>query len=219
MIISIHQPAYLPWLGYFDKIINSDVFIYLDNTQFQKGSFQNRNYIRTKKDKCLLTVPVLSKKENDFINLQELKINNKIKWQNKHFKSIIQNYRKAKNYNKIIQEIEGFYTKNFDYLNEYCWQMLNYFLKKLNIKTTIVKASSITKFDTKKSDLIFDICNYFDADIYLTGTLGYNYLNTDKFEKRGISIKKQLFIHPTYNQVFSGFEEKMGIIDYLFNTD
>lgn len=219
MRISIHQPAYLPWLGYFHKIINSDIFIYLDNTQFQKGSFQNRNYIRNNNGEILLTVPVLSKKKNDFININNLEINNNLKWQNKHLWSIKQSYSKAKNYKKLIKKLEFFYINQYSYLNKFCWEMLKFFLEELEIKTKIIKYSEIKEFKSLKSDLILDICKYFGADTYISGVNGFDYLNIEKFIQNNIIVERQSFSHPTYNQVHKGFKENLGVIDFMFNEN
>ena len=219
MKISIHQPAYLPWLGYFHRIIHSDLFIYLDNTQFQKGSFQNRNYIRNNNEEILLTVPVLSKKKIDFINIRNLEINNQIKWQNKHLCTIKQSYSKAKNFEKLIKKLEFFYINQYSYLNTFCWEMLNFFLKELEIKTEIVKYSEIKEFNSFKSDLILDICKYFGAETYISGVNGFNYLNIEKFSQNNIIVERQTFYHPTYNQVHKGFKKNLGIIDFMFNEN
>tara|TARA_A100001035_G_scaffold87112_1_gene67786 strand:+ start:9820 stop:10500 length:681 start_codon:yes stop_codon:yes gene_type:complete len=219
MKISIHQPAYIPWLGYFHKIINSDLFIYLDNDQFTKGSFQNRNYIRNKNEKILLTVPVLSKKKNDFINIKNLEINNKINWQKKHFSSIKLSYSKTKNFEDLIKKLEIFYINKYSHLNTYCWDMLIFFLKELEIKTKIVRYSEIKQFNTYKSELILDICKYFGAKTYISGIKGFDYLNLEKFSQNNIIVERQNFYHPTYNQVHKGFKNNLGVIDFMFNEN
>ena len=217
MKISIHQPAYLPWLGYFDKLSNCDVFVYLDKTQFQKGSFQNRNYIRSKSNRLMLTVPVLSKKKDTFIYLDELEINNNLNWQRKHFISIKQSYTKSQNYNYLINKLEKFYNQKYLYLNDLCWEMLIFFAKELKIKTKIIKLSDLPEFNSLKSDLILDICRYFKCDVYLSGIKGFDYLNLNDFKRNNIIVERQNFKHPIYKQTYEGFFENLGIIDYMFN--
>jgi len=107
MIITIHQPQYLPWLGYFDKARQADVFILLDDVQFKKNEWQNRNRIRTAQGWQWLTVPVL----HDFgAKINGIKINNKISWRANHQKAIELNYGKApyfKEYFPYFQEVWG----------------------------------------------------------------------------------------------------------------
>ena len=105
MILSAHQPAYLPWLGYFDKIIKSDVFVFLDTVQFEKNSFINRNKIKTPQGSVWLTVPVKLKGHLD-VPLLKIEIDHKINWQKNHLKSIYLNYKKAPHYKEGYFKIE-----------------------------------------------------------------------------------------------------------------
>ena len=100
MILSAHQPAYLPWLGYFHKLAVSDGFIILDNVQFEKNSYINRNKIKTPSGESWLTIPVKMREHlNKSINEMEFA---DFKWQKKHFNSIIMNYKKSLNYNETL---------------------------------------------------------------------------------------------------------------------
>ncbi len=92
MIVSVHQPQYLPWLGYFDKIERSDIFVFLDNVQFKKNEWQNRNKIKTSEGWQWLSVPVIHK----FMQkISEVKINNTVWWGKKHLNALVTNYSKA----------------------------------------------------------------------------------------------------------------------------
>mgnify|MGYP001969097226 CR=1 FL=1 len=105
------QPTYLPWLGYFELIENCNIFIYLDDVQYVKKSFHNRNKIKTKDGQLFLNVPILTKgRLNQKIN--ETRINNGINWKRKHFKSIEINYCKAAYYNNYINELRKIYMNN-----------------------------------------------------------------------------------------------------------
>ena len=91
--VSIHQPVYLPWLGFFKKIMSSDIFVFLDDVQYEKNGFQNRNKIRTYDGDMWLTVPVKAKSQT---LLNEVSIDNSGNWSNKHIKSVFYNYSKTK---------------------------------------------------------------------------------------------------------------------------
>ena len=217
MIISIHQPAYLPWLGYFNKILNSDIFVYLDTVQYQKNSFQNRNKIRTSNGWIWLTLPVITKKKLFSSKIKELTIDNSQNWQKKHLGSIKMNYARSINYRSLINEIESFYTKKENNFSNFCFEMLIWFLKKLNIKTKIIKASDLKPTNKRKNDLILEICKHFKANTYISGILGKNYLNINEFEKNSIQVKFQDFIHPTYKQAYNEFIPNMSAIDLIMN--
>ena len=217
MILSAHQPAYLPWLGYFDKIIQSDIFIYLDSVQFEKNSFTNRNRIKSPQGELMLTVPVLSK---GHINksLTEIEIDNKQNWRKKHLSSILMNYKKAKRFEECYAKLEVLYDKEYDFLSELCYEHLIFWLRELGIKTEIIKSSELN-IDSKKSDLIFDLCRYYNTDTYISGALGKNYLEENKFKNAKINIIYQDYKHPVYEQLWGEFLSYMSILDFWMNYD
>jgi hypothetical protein len=192
MIISIHQPAYLPWLGYFDKINKSDLFIFLDTVQFQKNSFQNRNLILKKNDTPMwLTVPI---EKNHFEIIHKIKIHNGFNWKKKHYDSIRFNYSGTKNFNKIFRKLHQFYNREWVFLNDICYDMLIFFCDLLNIKTKIIKLSEEENILGQKSDLILNICKKYNAKTYYSGINGKSYLDLTKFEQEKINVIFQNFI-------------------------
>ena len=220
MKISIHQPAYLPWTGYFNKIKNVDLFIFLDTVQFQKGSFQNRNKIYSKNGPIWLTVPVKTS-GNHLADrcIKDLLIDNEQSWQDKHLKAIQNVYSKAPMYKELFPHIEKFYINEVKGLSDLCWEMLKTFNQILGIKTPVIKASEIPGLNGKKSDLIQNICHLTKADKYLSGDLGSQYLVEDDFKNSGILIEYQNYKVKEYKQLAEGFFPALGIIDLLFNCD
>lgn len=217
MLVSIHQPAYLPWLGYFDKIRKADVFVYLDTVQFQKNSFQNRNKIRTAQGSVWLTVSVETKGPLAALRLDDLRVNNRVNWMRKHRAAIEMNYHKAIEFERVFPMITRFYTTPVERLADYCFEMLGLFVEMLELDTRILRSSELPGVNGAKSDLILNICHQLGADSYLSGSLGRNYLELDKFEQAGVAVRFQDYQHPVYRQVYPGFEPRMGVIDLLFN--
>lgn len=215
-IVSINQPAYLPWLGYFHRISISDVHIVLDHVQFEKNSVTNRNKIRTKEGWCWLTVPLKSNKRFDELIISDLEIADNQNWRKKHRDSIFQNYRKSTYFNQHSDFFEKLYTSEWDKLISLNKVILNYILEILYIETSIFYSSDLG-VGSKKNDLILDLCKKVGANYYLSGIFGKNYLNEDEFYKNGIFVGYQEYIHPEYDQVYPGFEPYMSIIDLLFN--
>jgi hypothetical protein len=215
MILSLHQPQYLPWLGYFDKIAKSDCFVFLDCVQYKKREFQNRNKIRTKDGWIWLTVPVISKSKG-FQLINEVLINNSIGWQNKHLKSIICCYKNAKYFNEHIGFFENIYNKKFEKLIDINLAIIYYLLEQFSIKTKIFFESSLS-ISTKKTQRIIDICKKLNADTYLSGIGGKDYLDEELFEKENIKLIYQDFKHPVYKQCYEPFIPYMSAIDFLFN--
>ena len=216
MILSIHQPAYLPWLGYFDKIVNSDIFIFLDNVQFEKNSFTNRNFIKSSNGPLLLTLPVLQKGHmNKKIN--EILINHQVQWKSKHLLSIEQNYKKSINFSKNIDKLIKIYELDDHFFSNFCYKILLFWMSEFKIKTKIIKASDTTICDTK-SNLILNLCKEHAATKYISGPMGVDYLDLNSFKQNNIEVEFQSFKHPVYDQCYGDFIQKMSIIDYWMNN-
>lgn len=214
MILSIHQPAYLPWLGYFHKIYLSDIFVYLDDTQFEKNSFINRNKIKTAQGESWLTVPV-NLKEHFQNKIYQTVIADK-KWQKNHWQSIELNYKKTKYWSDYSDLIRSVYLRDYQYISDLCFDQLNIILKILEIKTKVIKSTDL-KILSKKDDLVLDICKELSANIYVSGKLGKDYINEDKFIQNNIKLYFQDYIHPIYDQIWGDFKPFMSVIDLIFN--
>jgi len=216
MILTAHQPAYLPWLGLFHKIALSDIFVILDQVQFEKNSFINRNKIKTRQGPLWLTIPVLQ--SNHFKKmLCEIEIDNKIDWKKKHWKSIYLNYKQTMFFDRYSSFFECCYKQEWTMLSELLLYILNFFIAELGIKTKVLKQSSLS-VDGKKDQLILNLCKDFRSNIFVSGILGKNYLRQDVFQNCGINIFFQDYSHPGYNQLkVDEFLPYMSIIDLLFN--
>lgn len=217
MVLSAHQPAYLPWLGYFDKIIKSDVFIFLDSVQFEKNSFINRNKIKTPQGATWLTVPVKIKGHIGK-TLAEIEIDNTQNWQKKHFSTIFMNYKKAPRFEECFAKLENLYQQQYQMLSELCWDQLLFWLREFEIKTEVVRSTKLP-IDAKKSNLILELCQHFNADHYISGVLGKNYLKEEDFLNEGIMVSYQDYQHPVYPQPWGVFLPYMSILDFWMNVN
>lgn len=217
MIVSIHQPAYLPWLGYFHKIAVSDIFLILDTTQFEKGSFANRNKINGPNGPFWLTVPLkrgTPHKENVLSNVQ---IDNRSNWQRKHWSSIQGSYQKSPFWVTYSPILAPFYSSaSWRSLSDLCGEMLKALLGSLGIHTRILSTSSLPAFQSRKSDLILEICEHLGAKIYVSGTQGKGYLDELSFKERDIVIYYQEYNHPEYSNIHE-FQKYLSVVDLLFN--
>ncbi len=215
MTLTAHQPVYLPWLGLFHKIAISDIFCFFDVVQYQKKDYNNRNKIKTSNGDLWLSVPVESKNHLEKNVSDILIIQND--WVKKHLKSIELNYKKTPFFDKYFVELRDVLVKNSrQSLGELNLSLLQYFINCLNIDTPIVKASDYD-FTGKGSELVLDMCIKLKADKYIFGEQGKNYANVDSFDKAGIDVYFQEYIHPVYNQRGRNFLPYMSIIDLLFN--
>ena len=220
MIASIHQPNYLPWLGYFNKIVRSDVFVIFDDVQFpigKKGFFGNRNQIKTNSGQLWLTVPVLDRSKCK--NFNEIKINYN-GWNEKHVKNIENFYRKSPYFDLYYEDIKNLLLQEYDNFSELSTKLITYFMNVLDINTKIMHSSEICKdVDLTGMDKIFYILEQLKADTYISsdGPGSRRYIKEEDFNDKNIKLIWQNFEHPTYKQMHGDFISHLSIIDLLFN--
>lgn len=216
MIMSAHQPAYLPWLGYLDKIKRSDIFIFLDTVQYEKNSYTNRNKIKTANGPLWLSIPVI---KTDHFNkiMSEMPLDIRKKWQKKHLHSIYMSYKKAPRFDEIYPMLQELYAREYDNIVDVTWDHLHFWLKILGINTKIIKSSELD-ISSKKSDFVLDLCKAVDADHYISGAMGKDYLEVEKFRDEGVEVEFQDYQHPEYPQLYGEFIPNMGVIDFAMNA-
>lgn len=215
MILTAHQPVYLPWLGLFHKICLADMYCIFDIAQYQTKDFNNRNKIKTNSGDLWLTVPVESK-DHFQKKVCDIKIINN-GWNKKQFKSIYLAYKKAEFFEQYIGGLEHILMQNhYVFLSDICFDILKYMLKAFQIDIPIVKASDYN-FTGYKSDLVLDMCVQLGAKKYVFGTLGKDYADELSFKEKGIDIYFQDYKHPEYKQLHGNFLPYMSAIDLLFN--
>lgn len=217
MIVSIHQPAYLPWLGYFDRIAQSDLFIVLDNVQIERNSFTNRNKIKTANGSTWLTVPVCLNGHFEK-TIADIEIDETQDWRKKHLRSIEQSYSRAPNFREKFGRLSAIYHDRESRLARLCIAQLRFWLAELRIETPVLLASELP-VGGRKSDLVLSLCRHVGATAYLSGPLGRDYLNETEFEDAGIHIKYHAFQHPVYSQLYGEFVPAMAVVDYWMNCD
>ena len=217
-IVSIHQPNYLPWLGYFYKIANCDIFVYLDSVQYPRGqSFAARNKIKTANGSTYLTIPVsVPEGKKGKALYTEISFADH-KWQTKHLKTIELNYKKSAYFEEIYSILKTQIEKSLSF-TDLNISLIEAFANYLEIKTKRVKLSEILQNFGQKSELIIEICQTLDADTYLSGNgSGRDYNDENLLNKHGIKLVYSDFQHPEYKQLWGKFEPKLSVIDLLFN--
>ncbi|MFH1824889.1 MAG: WbqC family protein [Candidatus Firestonebacteria bacterium] len=215
MIISVHQPQYLPWIGYINKIVKSDAFVFLDNVQYKKREFQNKNKIRTKEGFIWLTVPVSTK--NKYIQkIKDVEIDNTVDWKKKHWKSIEINYSKAKYFREHENYLRALYSREWNKLSELNIEIIKYILKYLEIKIPLYYESELD-IHGEKTERIINICKKLNSDIYLSGIGANDYLIEEEFQRANVKLIYQDFKHPEYKQIYPNFVSHLTVFDLLFN--
>ena len=213
-VVAIHQPQFLPWLGYFDKLDRSDFFCLLDTVQYKKNEFQNRNKIKTSQGWQWLTVPVTYRFPQRIL---EVGVNQTVDWQRKHLRSLETSYRKAPFFDTYITRFEEFYQQSYEMLVDVNVACIRLLMDLLGLKRKVILASSL-QVDTEDPTMrLVKICQALGGAAYSSGKDGAKYMDVDMFASHEIDVLFQDFEHPQYPQCFGPFEPNMSIVDLLFN--
>lgn len=213
MRITIHQPEHLPWLGFFHKIAQVEKLVILDNVQFSKNYFQNRNKVRTPNGWTWIKVPVNRSIET---SIKDVTIANDPRWKKKWLDTIYYNYKKTPYFDRYFERLSNLINKKWEKLSDLNITLLRHLSTFLNIQTEFVLVSELNVNGTG-SDLLLNICKNIGADSYLSGISGKDYLKLKDFEEEKIAVEFQEFHHPVYKQLYKPFIPCMSIIDLLFN--
>ena len=212
LVVGIHQPHYLPWLRYFDKIARADVFVVLDNVQYNKNGYQNRNRIKTPRGDLMLTVPVFEQLGKP---LEEVRIDNHRPWARKHWRSIEQHYRRAPHFDRYATALRAFYERPWTMLNDLNRAMLPFFLGALAITTPVVYASDLDVPGEATTRLV-NLVRAVGGTAYLTGAFALEaYLDADELNAAGIELAIQSWNAPVYPQGEGAFVPDLSIVDLL----
>lgn len=216
MKIAISQPTYLPWIGYFDIIRQVDVFVFLDNVQFSKQSWQQRNKIKSPNGALWLSVPVF--KTNRYGQLiKDVVISNEDFWE-KHAKTIESNYRKADYFHEYHKDVVKIMQLNNKKLVDLNVNLIKFFMDILGIKTQTTLASQL-KVNGKRSELLVNICKELGASQYFSTIGAKTYLleEIELFWNNNIEVYFHNYEHPTYRQNYPPFIPYLAIIDLIYN--
>ena len=215
MICTIHQPNYLPYLGFFEKAYNSDIFVLYDTTQFKKNDWQNRNKLCTGNGWQWISLPIL----HDFgQKIMEVKIKDPGKSLAKNWRSIKVIYGRAPFFKEYAPEYEEIYNSGTELISELNSSIIQTAARQLGLKTRFIKSSELPEINTTSTQALIDINRFVNADTYISGAEGINYLDMDLWNGSGLKIIFQKYHHPVYKQFNSDeFQPYMNILDLIFN--
>jgi len=210
------QPTYLPWLGYFDLMDQSNVFVFLDSVQFDKRSWQQRNRIKGPSGELPLTVPVLTKGRRSQ-RIYEAEIDLVSNFYEKHIKAIQLSYRKARFFEKYVDDITATLSQRHRYLAEMNIDLILWFSQTLGIQTEFIRSSTLSA-QGNKAELLADICGLVKADRYLSPIGSKDYIDQNNpFTDKGIELCYHAYEHPSYEQLFGNFLPYLSVLDLLLN--
>jgi hypothetical protein len=216
MKIAICQPTYLPWLGYFDLIDQVDIFVLLDNVQFQRQSWQHRNRLKTPSGLSWLTVPVMFRgRFGQLIN--EVEVRDPEFWRN-HLRAIELNYRRARFFNDYFEQLSSRIKAPGARMVDLDIQLIQWFINVLGIRTSVLLSSHLER-QGKRMELLANICESLGATEYVSplGSAAYLLQEIDILLDKGIDVGFQHYEHPQYRQLFPPFCPYASVLDLIFN--
>ena len=201
MIITIHQPEHLPWLGLFNKIAKCEKFVILDSVQYEKNYFQNRNRILGSNGVQWMSIPVSNKghMEGSIATTEIASDPKNAKWKEKYLQTIKQCYGKYPYFNDVYPLLEKCINIDTKYFCEINIAIIKEFCNALDIHPEYVRSTTLN-VDGLKSSLILDICKEMKTDVYIAGPSGRDYLDMKSFDDAGITVKFNDYHHPEYPQ-------------------
>lgn len=216
MIIGILQPGYLPWLGFFEQMYKSDVFVIYDDVQYDKEGWRNRNRIKTANGIQWLTVPVHMKLTEHPLII-EIRIDNTADWRKKHLASIKQNYAKAPFFTDYIHIFEDAYSKGWEFLVDLDIYFIGKLAECLRMGSKNIIRSSCLDLKGDRIGRLINLCKLFGANTFYEGASGKKYIDENEFLSHGIKVEFQNYQHPVYSQLYGDFIPYLSIVDLLFN--
>lgn len=212
-ITAIHQPNYIPWLGYFYKIYQSDVFVFLDDAQFSNEGMHNYHYIKTPQGPFRLKIPVAQKMGD---KIYEVKTKDDLGWKEKHLKTLVNNYRKATHFEEVFFDFKKLIEQDYSSLSTMNIEIIRFLCAKLGITTKFLISSEL-KMESVREEKILDICTKLNAAVYYSGTGARAYQNEENFLKRNIELRYSVYKPFEYPQFFGDFQTNVTVLDYLMH--
>lgn len=211
-MITILQPAFMPWLGYLAMIKVSRSFVLYDDVQFFRW-FVNRNKIKVNGQEKWITVPV--KSHRDLI--KETKIDYSKDWMGQHLETIRHAYAKAENFKEGYELVKEIYYKKFDTISKLAAHSISTLCGYLDIKTTLILSSLMGVSGRNKSERLARICSHLHASIYLTGFGSDDYIDANEFNLRSVRLVYYKYEETPRRQIGETFLPYMSSIDAIMN--
>jgi hypothetical protein len=221
MIVAAHQPNFIPWLGYFDKMRRADLFIIVDHVQMERQSYQNRVRIKTGAGERWITVPVIQESRAE--RIMDKRIDNsragRFRWNRKIHLTLRYAYQSAPHFRDYEEGLAQIFAEEWQRLSDLNGRLIEFCREALDIRTPML-ASSALGLTGAKSEMVLNMCREAGADVYLAGHgASRDYLDVAAFERAGIEVRWQDFSHPRYLQhpACDTFIPNLSAFDMLFN--
>lgn len=209
------QPGYLPWLGFFDQMRASDVFVYYDDVQFDKHGWRNRNRVKSPAGPHWLTVPVRHHGRGQ-PSILDVEIEPRTPWARKHVGTLRQFYAKAPYLKKYLPALEELLMRPWTHIVDLDLAVVDMMARWLSLTPNLHRSSALG-IEGEQSERLLRVCQHFGATRYLSGSAARNYLDCALFQRHGIQVEWQDYQHPVYPQQYGAFVPFLSAVDLVFN--
>jgi hypothetical protein len=215
--VTIHQPEHLPWLGFFAKAAKADLLILLDTVPYRHGYFQNRNRLFQQGEPIWLTVPVRHRGHLQTA-IREIQIEEKARrWQRQYLGRFQDALRGAAHAEVVLAPLKRIIEEAPPGLCDLNLRIIDWLRELLDVQTPTRLASELG-IAGSSSDLLARLCDRVDADIYLSGPSGRDYLDLEAFRSRAVTVEYFRFIHPRYSRSGEPWTEGLSAVDVVAHT-
>jgi len=214
--VAIHQPHYLPWLGYLAKWAAADLFVFLDTVQYEKNGWQNRNRIKTAAGPQWLTVPVRARLG---MSIAEVTIDADQPWARRHLRALELAYGRAASWGRHAESVRAFYAEPWRELGALAVANARWLASAVGIVTPSRLASELEVTATDPTERLVELCRAVGATTYLAGRDGVQYMDLKRFQQAGIEVRAQKYAHPVYPQLHGEFVPSLSGLDLLLTSE
>jgi hypothetical protein len=214
-VLVAHQPAYLPWPGFFSRLLDVDRFLLLDHVQFSRGGWQQRNYVRTAAGRQLMTVPVIHHAGQP---ISQVRISGD-RWRLRHWRTISQAYRRAPYYGQWSEQLEGIYARSWERLADLNVALIELLLDAFGIRLRLLRSSHLQPAG-RSTSMLASLCELTGSTILRVGTGAAGtggYLDQALLADAGVSVEVASYTGCPYPQAFPGFTGSLSALDLLLN--
>ena len=215
IVVSSIQPCFVPWLGYFEQIALADVFIYLDDVQYTKKDWRNRNQLKSPNGPKFIHIPIQKPSRDAKIN--EVLISYNEPWEPRLLNQIQQWYKKAPFLSDTVTMLEAAFQVRHERLVDLNYDLNLRIMDYVGIHTPILYSSQIPKVGSNKNERIVELCTFANSDVLYDGKSAQNFIDMDLFQGQGIQVVFQDYQHRPYPQLWGAFEPYMSILDLIMN--
>jgi WbqC-like protein family len=218
-VVAIHQPNFLPWLGFFDKLARADVFVLLDSVQFprtSKGTWINRVKLLVGGRPQWATVPIV-RSEGSVLPIRDVRIDDAQPWRRKLTRTIELNYRRSRAFDDVFPLVSELLATDADRIAAFNEHNVRRLAQALELDTGKIVRSSELDVDGQSTDLLIELTIAVGGTAYMPGGDAYRYQRDEKFAARSVALAPQEFAHPTYAQPAEPFVPGLSTVDALMN--